>query len=167
MGDKRLSVIAGVLGILFGLILLLWPGITLATFILLFAIYLIAYGIFRFVAAFSSERRWTGIGLGAVAVLTGIAIIAWPEISALVLFYLAAGYLLLVGIFESMAAFATDRLNWWLLIAGIINFLFSLYIFFNPLAGGLTLIIAIAIYNILYGIVLLINGVVKPPLKSA
>ena len=44
-----------------------------------------------------SERRWLFLQ-GAVATAVGIAVLAWPDISAKALLYVVAGYAIAVGV---------------------------------------------------------------------
>src|ERR1700722_10577486 len=101
-------VIRGFLGIGFGLIAFFWPGITLASLVILFAAYALVDGVMAIVAAvrsLKSHERWGGLLLEGIAGLAvGLMTMAWPAITALWLIYLIAAWAIITGIFEIVAA---------------------------------------------------------------
>ncbi|MCW2538429.1 MAG: protein of unknown function rane [Frankiales bacterium] len=100
----------GILALGVGVIAVVWPGITVGAFVILFAIY-------AFIAAGSEAARAfrsDGAGAGAVAgrlllavvdVGAGIAALAWPGITALALVWLVAIWAFAGGLTEVVMAF--------------------------------------------------------------
>src|ERR671910_2417211 len=82
----------GVLGIIAGLIALFFPGITLATFVLLFTAYLLVDGAFALIAGFRAARRdersWPLFLEGVADIVAGVVAFFWPAITLLVLVFL-------------------------------------------------------------------------------
>jgi uncharacterized membrane protein HdeD (DUF308 family) len=65
---RWLYIVAGILGVLAGLIALAWPGVTLYVVSILVAWYLILFGILHLVSALAGPKLawwWTGLVLGS------------------------------------------------------------------------------------------------------
>jgi uncharacterized membrane protein HdeD (DUF308 family) len=125
-----------IIGLILGIIGLLWPGATLLTVAVIFGSYLIASGIFRITAAFvadglSTSLRWlTGV-LGLLVVIAGVIALLHPYESLVVLaLVIGIGWIAegIVDVVEGIRASGTAR---WLgiasgavsIIAGIVTFL--------------------------------------------
>ena len=85
----------GVLGILFGVLALLWPGLTLLTLIALFAVYALLGGIASIVGAVRNRRHGDDWGLllliGLVGVGARVRASVHPHLTALGLVRVLAG----------------------------------------------------------------------------
>lgn len=95
----------GITGIALGVLVLAWPGVTIATLAALIAIWAIVIGALRIVAAFlvdSGERNWSMALGGVVAILLGLYLLFVP--AALRLLVVAIGiYALVKGLLLIMA----------------------------------------------------------------
>ena len=84
----------GVFAILFGIIALLMPGVTLTALVLLFSAYMLVDGVFTIVAAVRAARRherWGWLVLEGIADLAAGAIaFLWPVITVVAFIYLLA-----------------------------------------------------------------------------
>ena len=81
-------VVRGILAIVFGLIALVWPGITLMVLVVLFGIYVIIEGVLSLVAAFNNRwmRSWWILLLeGLAGIVIGCVAFIWPGLTAVVL----------------------------------------------------------------------------------
>ncbi|HEY4386004.1 MAG TPA: DUF308 domain-containing protein, partial [Ktedonobacteraceae bacterium] len=97
----------GVIAILFGILAIVWPGITLAILILLFGAYAIIDGIFDIVAAARGsafQSRELLLVEGIVSVVAGVIALVWPGITALIFLYLLAAWAVVTGVMEIVAA---------------------------------------------------------------
>lgn len=157
-------ILQGALAILIGLMLLFVPVTTLVTLVYFFAAFAIADGILALVSIFAPTRetsRWWLALYGAAGILIGLIVFAWPGLTALTFLYLVAVWAFLIGIFRIATAIALRQEiegEWALLASGVLAVLFGLYVLFVP--GALApLILAIGIYAILKGILLIIGGV--------
>ena len=87
----------GVAAILFGVLALVWPGITVFALVLVFGAYALAAGALTLVAAFGNRdggrtrgsRAWL-FARGVAGVLTGVIAAVWPGITALALLWVIA-----------------------------------------------------------------------------
>jgi uncharacterized membrane protein HdeD (DUF308 family) len=75
----------GTLAILFGLVALFWPGITITVLVLLFAAFLVLGGILLEIAAFrdrlNDTHGWLLLLEGAVGIIVGVLAFIWPDIT--------------------------------------------------------------------------------------
>jgi Short repeat of unknown function (DUF308) len=88
-----------------------------------------------------------GVAIGAVTFLR-------PGITALALVYLIAGWAIITGVFEVVAAVdlhSEVRSSWWLGITGVLSILFGALIGIQPGAGVLAILWVIGFYAILAG----------------
>ena len=82
-----LFLLRGVAAIAFGVLSLIWPGISLVTLILLYGAYAFVDGIFALGAAIfgkvSIGPRWWLVLVGLAGIAAGIATFVWPGLTAL------------------------------------------------------------------------------------
>lgn len=154
----------GVLAILFGILAFAWPGVTVFVLVLFFGGYAFVDGIFGLVAALRNRagphRTWALLE-GIAGIVAGILTFFWPGITAVVLLYFIAGWSILTGIFEILAAIEMRKEitnEWLLVISGILSAVFGVLIVLFPGAGALSIIWLIAAYAILFGVLLMILG---------
>jgi uncharacterized membrane protein HdeD (DUF308 family) len=99
----------GVLNLLVGLLVLLWPGRTLVVVAVLFGLELIAAGILRFVAAFGEDERGATrvllMLLGVLSTVVGAVVLFRPGPSLLTLAVALGVWLLVFGAMEVARAF--------------------------------------------------------------
>lgn len=166
-------IMRGIVAILFGLVILAWPGITARAFILVFGIFAVAAGIFAILGGLRTEdtrRRWLHLAEGVVAVLAGIVALGWPAITARALLYLIAAWAIVTGIIEMAGAFKTrlaTMAEWLLMASGAISVVFGILLLVWPHLGVLALVWLIGIYAILYGILHLVLAFTGGPAKKA
>jgi uncharacterized membrane protein HdeD (DUF308 family) len=106
---KWLFYVAGVLGIIAGIMAFIWPGKTLLVVALFVAWYLVISGIFTVVGAFVGPKYggwWLAIILGVLEFLLGAWAIGSPGRELLLLINLVGFYMLFYGISEIFAGFA-------------------------------------------------------------
>ena len=108
-----------------------------------------------------SEPRWILLLEGGVSLLAGAVALFYPRATALLFLYLLAGWALLSGLVEIVAAYrlrAEIRGEFWLGFAGVLSVLFGLMLLVRPGAGALTVVWLIASFSVLYGVVLIAWG---------
>lgn len=152
----------GLFAIIFGLIALLMPGLTLVALVYLFGAYSLVDGVFGVAAAVraaESHNRWGWLSVEGIAgILTGIIAFVLPGITAIVLLYLIAAWALVTGVLELMAAFRLRghiANEWLLLLSGAASVIFGVLLILQPGAGALALLWLIGIYAILFGVLVL------------
>jgi len=94
----------GLAALLFGLVVLFWPGLILAVLSLLFGVYaLVDGGVILVPALRTSERgvrRWLPLTEGAVGVIAGLLVLLWPGMTASGLLYVIVGWAFATGILK-------------------------------------------------------------------
>lgn len=153
----------GIIAFLFGIAIFIWPGITLALLILMFAAFVLADGIMLAVHSLMSiktdSRWWLRLLQGIVAVIAGIAVLMWPGLTALVLLYIIAFNAILGGAIQATTAILyrkAIRGELLLIAGGIMSVIFGALLLMYPLTGALALIKVIGIFEIFYGILLMV-----------
>ncbi|SRR5579871_115627 len=156
-----LVLLRGIAGIVFGVLALVWPGITLLTLVLLYGAYALVDGIVALAAAFTGSARpvptWWLILVGLLGLAAGVVTFAWPGITALVLILLIGIWAIAHGVFEIIGAIRLRHEidnEWMLILAGALSVVFGVLVVAMPGAGALGLIWAIGAYAIVFGALL-------------
>jgi uncharacterized membrane protein HdeD (DUF308 family) len=150
--------IRGVCAILFGLLAIIWPSITLFVLVAVFGAYAIVNGIFElFSSGRGGSRGWT-IFSGVGSILIGLVVLFWPGITALVLLLLIASWAVVVGLLEVIAAIMLRRVvegEWAFIVSGVLAVLFGILLFLWPATGALAIAWLIGAMALVYGISLI------------
>jgi uncharacterized membrane protein HdeD (DUF308 family) len=155
-----LILLRGIVAILFGIMALAWPGITLLVFVMLYGASAAADGVLALIAAVrggTPAPRWWLVLVGLVGLAAGAVTLIFPGMTAIVLVMLIGGFAIARGIFEIIGAIQIRKEiddEWWLILHGAVSVLFGLYVLIFPGAGALALIWAIAIFAIFIGIMM-------------
>ena len=158
-------ILRGLLAILFGVLAIIWPGITLEVLILFFGAYSLVDGFFSAASALANRKHdktwWLFFFSGLAGIIVGVLTFFLPGITAFVLVILIAARALLVGIFEIIAAIrlrATIKNEWFLILNALLSILFGVVLFLLPGLGALALVWMIGITAVVIGILLLAIG---------
>jgi len=153
----------GLAAILFGILTLIWPGITLEVLILFFGAYALLDGVLSAVSATINRKHdrtwWWFLLSGLAGVVFGVLTFVFPGLTAIILVYFIAARALVVGVVEIAAAVALRREvsnEWLLILKGIFALLFGLILLIAPGAGALAMVLMIGIYAIIAGVLLLL-----------
>jgi uncharacterized membrane protein HdeD (DUF308 family) len=152
----------GILGILFGLICLLTPGLAVEVFVILFAAYMLVDGVFAIAAGIKAARNGERWGLlileGIVDLAAGVVAVLWPAITLVALIWIIAIWAIVSGALMLGAAFTLnlDHGRWWLALGGIASIIFGILLVIEPLIGAVVLTMWVGAYAIVFGIFLLI-----------
>jgi uncharacterized membrane protein HdeD (DUF308 family) len=155
----------GLLWILFGLVVIAQPGISLLTLILMFGLLFLVDGLANLFAAFGgrdeSENWWVLLFAGLAGIAVGALTFFSPGATALTLLYFVAAWAIIMGIMEMVAAFHLRKEidgEIWLGLAGLISVLFGAFLLLRPGAGMLTLLWLLAAYAIAFGTLLILHA---------
>lgn len=149
--------IRGVCALAFGILSFMWPGLSLATLVLLWGAYALIDGVFALLAGFKGKVGML-IFTGIVGILAGIATFMYPGMTALILLYFIAAWAIVTGL---IAIFLAIKLRkeatgeWLLILAGVLSAAFGVLLFARPGEGALAVIYTIAGYAVVFGILLL------------
>jgi uncharacterized membrane protein HdeD (DUF308 family) len=155
---RTMFLFRGLVAILFGVLTLVWPRLSLTVLVLLFGLFAVIGGITAVAAALRNheEHGW-GLLLfeGIVGILAGAVALIWPGITAFAFLFLIAAWAILTGILEFVAPLAYPMSGGravLMVLAGIISVVFGVLIAIQPAAGLLAVVWLIGIYAIIVGI---------------
>jgi len=157
--------VRGLIALLFGILLLVWPGVSLFVFAIFFGAFAFVDGIFTLVAAVNykagaGQRAWLFVR-GILGIIVGIVTFFWPAITELALVLLIGAWALVTGIMELNFAFRSVRetgAKWLFAVSGILSIILGILLLVRPVAAIIVVIWAIGAYAVLAGIVLIVLG---------
>ncbi len=150
--------VRGIALIFFGLVLLAWPGATLAIAVLILATFLIINGIAEIIAGiFSlSAKKWSWVWmiiLGAVEIFLGVIAFKYPGLAMIKFIMIIGLYLIINGFYHIIAPdelYGPEAKNL-SLIAGIFAIITGFLLLFKPIAGGSALFWVLGLYALITG----------------
>ena len=154
--------VRGVAAVLFGLVALIWPGLTLTVLIIVYGAYALIDGVFAIVAglrAGSGTSKWLLLAEGALGILAGLIAVFWPGITAVVLLYIIAFWAIFGGLLRIVGAVLLRREidnEWTMALSGALWVLLGIVLFVLPGAGLLSLAWLIGIFALGAGITLIV-----------
>jgi uncharacterized membrane protein HdeD (DUF308 family) len=112
--ERRWLIVAGLLGIVVGLLVIVWPEISALALLYVIGAYAVALGILFIGASFQLplDGRDTALTIltGFVSIVFGIVIFAKPGAGALAVLALIAAFALVTGVSELVVAIAGEKL---------------------------------------------------------
>jgi uncharacterized membrane protein HdeD (DUF308 family) len=155
--------VRGVFTIVFGVLAVFWPGITLIALVILFGAYAVVDGI---TAIAMGLRRHSGRGflifMGVLGVVAGLIALIWPGISALALLYVIAFWAIVTGIGSIVNGFGLtgDAGGRWLFIlSGLAGVVLGILLLAKPGEGAIALVVTIGFFAIIWGLLTVITSV--------
>jgi uncharacterized membrane protein HdeD (DUF308 family) len=159
-------IVRGVASFLIGILAFLWPGITIAVLVGMFAAYAIIDGFTNLFLGLSpvpgQGRSWAQVIQGVFGIAAGVLTIIWPGATALVLILFIGAWAVVTGVFEIAAAVRLRRViqgEWLLALSGILSVLFGFALFAFPGAGALAIAWMLGAYTAAAGAVLIALGI--------
>lgn len=160
--------INGILAIIFGLVALFYPGITLAALGIYFAITLVIGGsslIFGAIKNRDLNRRWKMyLFEGVIGIVIGLIILIRPEMVATVFVTIMGIWALIIGFIFLFAFFRSQLPAWsntFALVVSIISLLTGFIIILNPFESTRIITVLIGIYALIYGVFSVIHSIRK------
>jgi uncharacterized membrane protein HdeD (DUF308 family) len=154
----------GVLAIIAGIIALAWPGVTVLVLVILFAAYAFSAAITQGSRAFGGDGFGPVLGhllLAVVDIAAGVAALAWPAPTVLVLVYVVGFWAILGGLAEFFTGFAageTAGTRALFLLGGLVSVAFGVVLFARPGVGALTLALLYGLFALTYGVTQIAAG---------
>ena len=152
----------GVLAIVFGVIALVLPGVTMLSLVIVFAAYALVDGVLAIVAAVRSARRHERWGLlvleGVVDIAAGVLAFLWPGLTIVIFVLLVAAWAIVTGVLMTAAAFRLqlDHGRWWFALGGLASLVYGVLLVIAPLIGALVLTWWLGAYALIFGVLMLI-----------
>lgn len=156
-----LLLLRGIAGIVFGVLALIWPGMTLLLLVVFYGAWALVDGALALYMAVTGRGgpvpTWWLVVVGLAGLVAGALTFFWPGVTALVLVLFIGAWALVSGIFQIIGAIQLRKEidnEWMLILGGVVSVLFGLGMLIVPGAGALALIWVIAFYSILFGILM-------------
>ncbi len=155
---RTMFLFRGLAAVLFGILTLVWPKLSLTVLVYLFGVFAVIGGITA-VAAALRNRGEEGWGLllfeGILGILAGVVALVWPGITALAFLYLLAAWAIITGIMELVAPLAFTMSGGRAVLtalAGLASIIFGILIAAQPSSGLLAVVWLIGVYAIVFGV---------------
>jgi len=169
-----------IVNIIFGILLLFFPGLTLWVLAIALSVNLLIVGLFMvFEPAIDKTNKHAFLTalFGLLSIFLGIYLLTRPLAGVAVLTIIFAAWALMFGIIDLILGFKLTELkqsqSWLFYTAGALSIVFAIFILFNPIQGSLTIVWAIGLYSLVLGIIIGYNAIVgsktkpqKAPKKS-
>ncbi|MDQ1597738.1 MAG: hypothetical protein QOI70_1162 [Microbacteriaceae bacterium] len=148
----------GLLGLAVGIIAIVWPGVTIAAVVVIFAIAVFTDAAVQAVRAFSSDTAGPVVGhvlLAAVDVAAGVVAIAWPGITTLALTVWIGVWAVVVGGGELAIAFVSDETvgdRALFGLTGLLSVALGIVLFARPDIGAVSLAEVFGLFSLAIGV---------------
>jgi uncharacterized membrane protein HdeD (DUF308 family) len=148
----------GAFAILFGIVALAYPGITLGSLLLYFAAFACLDGISNVFHAFfgreETESWWVLLLEGLLSIAFGVIMFQAPGITALMLLLYIGFWAVASGVLRIILAVRLRHEiagEWWMALGGLVSILFGLSMVSRPGAGALAVLTIIGLWSIVTG----------------
>ncbi len=155
----------GIAAILFALLLLFRPGLTLVSYVIAFAIFTLVDGISTIVGSITRrEGQWFLVLIwGIISVIAGLVTLANPLLFSVftvaIMVYIVAFWSIFSGIFQAITAVRLRQeidSEWLLAVNGILSALFGVLLLRFPIATIDVLLFLTAFYVLVTGVIQII-----------
>ncbi|WP_412539899.1 HdeD family acid-resistance protein [Longispora sp. K20-0274] len=158
-----LVVLRGVLAVVFGVMAIAWPGVTVLALVLVWGVYALIDGATAGWLGITGrgEHRWLMVLMGVAGVIAGIGTFVWPGITALVLLVFVATWSIIIGLLYLYAAWQIRKEvtgEWLLYVSGALFVLLGIVLLARPGQGLVALAVTLGIWSIVWGVSLVFYG---------
>ena len=156
--------VRGILGIAFGVVLVLFPSIGLVAVIALFAAWAIIGGVSALIGTWQGRGHrdwWLTLLEGIAGIVAGLVAILLPGLAALGLLFVIAFWAIVTGVLQIWFAIRMRdqiRGELWLALSGVIAVLFGILLVIFPGGGILSVLLLAGLFSIAFGIAMSVLG---------
>ena len=155
----------GIITLVAGIAVLVWPSATLLVIAVVFGVQLIAAGIFRFVAAFATDDASGGTRvllalLGVISIIIGLWAVRHALLTLLALVVLLGIFWVINGAIELFTALSHRGLpaRGWTAAMGVLSVVAGIIVLIYPGETLLVLSIVLGIWLLVYGVMEIMAG---------
>jgi uncharacterized membrane protein HdeD (DUF308 family) len=157
----------GVIAIILSILVLVHPGITVVSIIIIIGIILLVVGIFEIITGIfglgANRSRWGSVGLGALALIIAGITLTFPVNTTVFVLVLLAVALLFIGIARIIRGVGDKQSHGWArgfsIGAGVIAIALSVLIMFSPVYGAILVSFLLGIALLIIGIEIIASGI--------
>jgi uncharacterized membrane protein HdeD (DUF308 family) len=155
-----LFALRGVCALIFGVLAIMAPGLTLSSLLLVFAAYMLLDAVLSAGSAITAARGghpWAGLAAEALLCLcAAVLVVLWPALSLLVAVTVIGVWALFSGIALLVTTLRFGFGSAWPMgLAAIASIIVGLLLLIEPIAGAVVLATWLGIYAIIFGLMLL------------
>jgi uncharacterized membrane protein HdeD (DUF308 family) len=158
-------VLQGILGIVFAIFVLLFPGAALTTFVALFAAWAVISGIGALAQGWREAQHrgnsWPYFLIGVVAIAAGVLAVFTPASTLLALIVFVGAWQLVAGLTEIYVAYRIRReieTEWLIAAAGLLRAILGLAFLVMPGLGVVITLVVIAANAFAFGVLAIATG---------
>jgi uncharacterized membrane protein HdeD (DUF308 family) len=156
-------IVAGVLGVIAGVLALVYPDITLLALALIAGINLMLLGILALIDSFGGDRdagdRVLAGVIGILGLIAGLVVIRRPGESLLALVVIIGVWLVVTGIVDFIRAFSRLENRALRLLAALVDVILGILILALPKLSLGTLAILVGLAFLIRGVVAVVSGI--------
>ena len=160
--------VRGLAAIAFGVLAVVWPGITISALVIVFGAYAVVDGIFDLVLGIrgapddagrplsGGTRVWM-VAIGLLGMAAGLVAFLWPSITAVALLWVIAWWAMITGVLELFAAWrmrAELTNEWMCVLSGLLSIVLGIVLVAQPATGALALVLWVGFLAIAWGVAL-------------
>ncbi len=157
--DWWVFALRGVAAILFGILAIAAPGITLTVLIYLFGAYAFVDAVVLLVAlargdSLARQHKWATAGMSLVGFIASLVTLFYPGITALSLLYVVAFWAIATGAMQVLSAVEFRKViegELWMMLGGILSIVFGILLVVSPGTGLLALVWLVGFWAIVFG----------------
>lgn len=152
--------VGGVAGIIFGLIAMLWPHLTLSFFIYLFSIFILVVSVIVLGQSFTNIQAnrlwWLSMIFAICGISIGLFILLNPSVAQAVLAILLAVYIFSQSLLDLVVASYSDDRNTKapVIIIGILGVIFGFIVLLYPRLATEAMVWVVGLYVLVHSIVI-------------
>jgi uncharacterized membrane protein HdeD (DUF308 family) len=158
-----LVIVMGVLSIVLGALVIVYPGATIVTVAIFFAAWLFVSGIFSVIGAFTTDgdtgSRVLSAIIGVLSVIVGFALLRTPFQSVEVVIFVIGVFWVAQGIVTFVRAFSHTQGRGWGIVIGILGIVAGIIILVYPISSAVTLALIGGIWLIILGVMQIVTGI--------
>jgi uncharacterized membrane protein HdeD (DUF308 family) len=150
--------VLGVVSLVCGVLAIVYPDVTLLAVGIIFGFYLLMAGIFELVEAVVGDPASRALSaiVGIVALLAGLICLRRPGDSLLALIVVLGAYLIVTGVARLVRAFASVEHRGWSLLSAVVDLILGILILSWPDESLVTLAVFFGISLIFRGVLALV-----------
>ena len=152
----------GVFALIFGLLALALPGLTLSILVIFWGAYALIDGVVALMAGFrmgdNGKPLWSLVFIGLLGIGAGVVTFFWPGVTALTLVLIIGSWAIAIGLLQIVAAVRFRkqiRGEWLHALSGLLSVVFGLAMVWRPGAGAIALAWLIGWFAIFFGVMLI------------
>lgn len=154
-----MGVLQGIFAVIFGIIAVFWPGLTLVTLVYLFSAFVIAVGLTEIVLGLMSMRRrdtwWMTLLIGLIGLGVGIYLARHPDASLRTFLLIVGISFIARGVMDAVRVFIDRYLSAGnkalSFISGLAGIVVGIILLLQPISGGLAFVWVLGLYAIVFG----------------